>query len=179
MARQVAFLRGINVGKAKRVAMADLRSLAEDLGFRDVRTVLNSGNIVYTSTRLAPKAAAIRIEKAIADRLGVSSKVTVLDSGELSAIVQANPFAPVADNHSRLMVFVLANVDARATLNALVKQSWGTERMALGPRAAYAWFPSGFMDSPLRKALDRALGDAATSRNWATMMKLDAMVKSA
>src|SRR5215471_18045832 len=94
--RQVALLRGINVGKAKRIAMGDLRTLVEDLGFRDVRTLLNSGNVVYTSLRLAPAAAAARIESAIAKTLGVPSKVTVVDGAELAEIVAGNPFDSVA-----------------------------------------------------------------------------------
>lgn len=177
MSRQVALLRGVNVGRAKRVAMADLRSLVEDLGFRDVRTVLNSGNIVYTSPRTTPQAAGARIEHALADRLGVSSKVTVLDSQELSAVVDANPLAGVADNYSRLLLFVLASADVRAKLAAVAKRTWGKEKMALGTRVAYAWCPNGFLDSPLRQALDDALGDGVTTRNWATVLKLHELVK--
>jgi uncharacterized protein (DUF1697 family) len=177
MPRHVALLRGVNVGTAKRVAMADLRALVEDLGFHDVRTLLNSGNLVYTSPRLSPSAAGARIEQALAQRLGVSSKVIVLEGRELSAVVEANPLVSIADNHSRLMVFVLAAPAARAKVAALVKQTWGRDKVALGARAVYGWFPNGFLESPLRKALDRALGNAVTTRNWATVMKLAEMVK--
>ena len=178
MTRQVALLRGVNVGKAKRVAMADLRSLVEDLGFRDVRTVLNSGNVVYTSPRATPASAGASIEKALFQKLGVQSRVTVLDRAELAAAVDANPLAKTCDNHSRLLAFVLAGAGTRTKLTALAKRAWGKEKLALGARVAYAWCPNGFMDSPLREALDEALGDAATTRNWATMMKLDALVRS-
>ena len=70
-ATHVALLRGINVGRAKRVAMADLRSLVERLGYTDVRTLLNSGNVVFTSTSARSGGAEARIEAAIAARLGV------------------------------------------------------------------------------------------------------------
>src|SRR5262245_45343411 len=176
--RHVALLRGVNVGSAKRVAMADLRALVEDLGFRNVRTLLNSGNIVYTSPRSTPAVAARRIESAIAKTLGVSSKVTVVDSAELGDIVSANPLESVADDHSRMLVYVLATTDACARVRALAGHAWGKERVAVGKRVVYAWCPHGFMESKLRAALDRALGDAATTRNWATMMRLDALVKS-
>jgi len=76
--RRVALLRGINVGRAKRLAMADLRALVEDLGYGDVRTLLNSGNIIFTVPRTKRGDAAARIEKAIASRLGVSARVYVL-----------------------------------------------------------------------------------------------------
>lgn len=178
-ARHVAFLRGINVGRAKRIAMADLRARVEDLGFRDVRTVLNSGNVVYTSPRLQPAAAAARIEKGIASTLGVSSRVTVLDGDELAAAVANNPLLKIADNHSRLFMFVLSELNMRATLGTIAKQTWGKDRIAIGAgRVVYVWCPGGFLASPLRAALDRALGDAVTTRNWATILKLDALVRS-
>src|SRR5436190_7614221 len=99
--RQVALLRGINVGRAKRVAMADLRALIEGLGYGDVRTLLNSGNVVFTAPRAAPDNAAARIEKALATDLGVSARVTVLTAQELAEAVAANPLLEVADDFSR------------------------------------------------------------------------------
>src|SRR2546430_842476 len=95
--RQVALIRGINVGRAKRVAMADLRALVEDLGYADVRTLLNSGNVVFTTRRAAPSNAAARMEKALAARLAVSARVTVITAGELAAAVAENPLLDVAD----------------------------------------------------------------------------------
>ena len=86
----VALLRGINVGKAKRVAMAQLRALCESLGYGHVQTLLNSGNIVFSAARADPRAAA-RIEKEIAARLGVESRVLVITAGELDAIMAENP----------------------------------------------------------------------------------------
>src|SRR5262245_44497169 len=105
--RQVALLRGINVGRAKRVAMADLRALVEGLGYTDVRTLLNSGNVVFTAARGTPAQAAARIEKALTADLGVSARVTVLTAQELADAVAENPLLKVADNDSRLLVAVL------------------------------------------------------------------------
>src|SRR6266540_2320543 len=100
----IALLRGINVGKAKRVAMADLRKLLEKLGYGDVSTLLNSGNIVFTTPRAAAGNAAARIEKAIAEKLGLASRVTVISATELAAAVAENSLLDIADNSSRLMV---------------------------------------------------------------------------
>src|SRR5690606_717827 len=83
--RQIALFRGINVGKAKRIAMADLRSLLEELGFTDVRTLLNSGNAVYTSDGVPPGTAGRMIEDALPGKLGISSRVSVFTSDELDA----------------------------------------------------------------------------------------------
>src|SRR5881628_2807318 len=103
MSRHVALIRGINVGRAKRVAMADLRALVEDLGYGDVRTLLNSGNVVFTAPR-AGRGAADRIEKALAARLGVPARVTVLTAAELAAAISENPLREVAKDPSRLLV---------------------------------------------------------------------------
>lgn len=170
--RRVALWRGINVGRAKRVAMADLRTLVEDLGYREVATLLNSGNLVFTVPRGVPAKAAERIEKAVAGRLGVSSRVTVLTAAELEAIVRKNPFGAVADDPSRLLVFVLANPADRAKLRPLARQDWTPEGLALGARVAYIWCPDGMLQSRAVEAVGRLLGDAVTSRNWATMTKL-------
>jgi uncharacterized protein (DUF1697 family) len=172
---QIALIRGINVGRAKRVAMADLRALVEDLGYGDARTLLNSGNVVFTTPRAAPGDAAARIAKALAAVLGVSARVTVLTAKELAAAVTANPLLEVADDPSRLLVAVLSNPADRPKLEPLLKQDWAPDVLAIGARVAYLWCPEGMLASRLAEAVSRVLGDAVTSRNWATMMKLHAL----
>jgi uncharacterized protein (DUF1697 family) len=173
--RQIALLRGINVGRAKRIAMADLRTLVEDLGYQDVRTVLNSGNVVFTVPGKMRGSSAGRIERAIETRLGVSSRVTVLTAAELATAIADNPLGDVADNPSRLLVTVLTNPTDRARLKPFARADWAPEALAIGVRVAYLWCPDGFLKSRVAEAVSRALGDAATSRNWATMTKLHAL----
>ena len=122
--RQVALIRGINVGRAKRVAMADLRALVEGLGYGDVRTLLNSGNVVFTAPRAAPGNAVARIEKALATDLGVSARVTVLSAKELADAVTENPLLEVANDFARLLVAVLSNPADRTKLAPLATQDW-------------------------------------------------------
>jgi uncharacterized protein (DUF1697 family) len=172
--RQVALLRGINVGKAKRIAMADLRALVGELGFGDVKTLLNSGNVVYTASGVEPDAAAARIEAAIVARTGISSRVTVLTAAEVAEVIEQNPFGDV-DNPSRYLVTVLRDPADRARLEPLVKEDWGTDSLALGRRVAYTWCRGGVLESRLADTLNRLLGDRATARNWATMLKLRAL----
>src|SRR5439155_16706660 len=114
--RYVALIRGINVGRAKRVAMADLRALVEELGYADVRTLLNSGNVVFTARRAASGDAAARMEKALAAKLAVSARVAVLTADELAAAVAENPLLDVADDPSRLLLAVLRNPADRPKL---------------------------------------------------------------
>jgi uncharacterized protein (DUF1697 family) len=176
-ATHVALLRGINVGTAKRVAMADLRDLMTGLGFRDVRTLLNSGNVVFTAQPRSGDPTK-RIEKEIERRMGFASRVTVLTAAEFDVAVRGNTLLEVATHPSRLMVGALATRDDRARLEPLTRKRWGPERFALGERVCYLWCPEGIIKSPLMKEVGRALGDAVTSRNWSTIQKLQGLVQA-
>ena len=173
-----ALLRGINVGRAKRVAMADLRKLIADLGFDEVRSLLNSGNVVFRGKPQKTAAVAAAIEDALVLKLGVASRVTVLTGDELNAIVAANPLLPVAADLARMLVFILTNPADRKLLIALEAQEWAPDALAVGKRAAYAWCPGGVLDSRAATALGKALGDATTARNWNTLCKLQALCKA-
>src|SRR5690349_14221248 len=111
--RYIALLRGINVGRAKRVAMADLRKLVGDLGYTEVRSVLNSGNVVFSGPARPQDEVAAEIEEALVLKLGVAARVLVLEREELGAIVAANPLLDVASDHARLLIFILVGDHAR------------------------------------------------------------------
>lgn len=169
--RAAALLRGINVGKAKRVAMADLRALMEDLGCREVRTLLNSGNVVFTAAK--PLTAA-RIEAALLARCGVQARATVIDAAEFEALVAANPLADRATDPSRMLV---AFLNQGSDIQALASRDWTPEALALGSGAAYLWCVGGVLASPLWDAVNRVAREGVTSRNWTTVLKLQAMLK--
>ena len=173
--RYIALLRGVNVGRAKRVAMADLRKLIEDLGYADVRSVLNSGNIVFSADEVDPGVAATAIEEGLVLKLGVPARVMVLAGEDLAAVLAENSLLPVATDHARLLVFLLPNAAARDAVAPLCERDWGEGALALGQRAAYVWCPDGILDSAAAAALGKQLGDATTSRNWNTLCKLYAL----
>jgi uncharacterized protein (DUF1697 family) len=173
--RRIALLRGINVGRAKRVAMADLRTVVEALGYSDVRTVLNSGNVVFTAPDESADRAAQRIEAALPDALGITSKVTGLNGETLATIVAENPLPQGVSSPSRLMVAFLAKATDRGKLDSLIGHDWAPDGLGVGSRAAYLWCPQGFLVSRLAEAAGRALGPSATTRNWGTVMKLHAL----
>ena len=170
--RCIALLRGVNLGGNKRVPMADLRRLVEELGFTDVRTLLNSGNVVFTARANQVRGAAARIGNGILEELGVSTTVTVLTAAELGAIIDENPLASIADNPSRMLIGVFAAPDARAKAEVLATRSWRPESLAVGTRAAYLWCANGIGAGELAFALDRALKAGVTARNVATLRKL-------
>jgi len=176
MEKAVALLRGINVGKAKRVAMADLRALVEGLGYRDARTLLNSGNVVFGLPAKGGGDPARRIEEALATKLGVSAKVLVVSAEELSAAVAGDPFAGVATDPSKYLVTFVSDPSSLAKLRPLADRDWSPDALRLGERVVYTWSVKGILESEVIKAMSKALGDGATSRNWATVSKLHAML---
>ena len=175
-ATHVALLRGINVGKAKRIAMADLRALLESLGYGDVKTLLNSGNVVFSTKGTKCTTLASRIEQGIVSELGITSRVTVLSAAELAQIVEENPLGKVATDGSRYMITVLTNPADRAKLAPLAEQDWKPEALALGERVAWNWCPNGVLESRVQLALGKALKDGATTRNWNTILQLRALL---
>lgn len=177
--RYIALLRGVNVGRAKRVAMADLRKLIGDLGYTEVRSVLNSGNVVFSGPAKPQEAVAAEIEEALVLKLGVAARTLVLDSEELAAIVAANPLLEVASDDARLLIFILGHHHAHAAIEALCRRDWHPGAVALGERAIYVWCPDGILDSAAAATLGKELGDATTSRNWATLGKLHALCNEA
>lgn len=167
----VALLRGINVGKAKRVAMADLKALVADLGYHDVVTILNSGNVVFAGTGTTRSAAA-RIAEALGERLQVQADVTVVSGKELAAVVAECPFAATATDPSRLLVAFCAQRADLGRYAPLATEAWSPDALAVGAHAAYLWCAGGILESRLATAAAKALGDRVTTRNWTTVMKL-------
>jgi uncharacterized protein (DUF1697 family) len=179
MPQHVALLRGINVGKAKRVAMADLRQLLADLGYKHIHTLLNSGNALFDADDLTPPADhAARIETALHATLGVSARVIVLPGDSLRAAVAENPLRTAADANPS--AFLMGFVPDRDALSALVPHAvidWSPEALAIGRHAVYIDCHGAILASRLLPAVTRTLADhALTTRNWATILKLDTLL---
>jgi uncharacterized protein (DUF1697 family) len=174
MSTHVALLRGINVGGNKKVDMSGLRTLMEDLGYADVKTLLNSGNVVF-SAAAKPKADAIGA--AIKAKYGFDVTVVLRSAAELNRLVHANPFADVATDGSRQFVSFLEKPLAAGALARLDPAAYEPELFRATKREIYIWLPNGLIDSPLMKDLsDNKLGVASTVRNWNTVTKLAALI---
>ena len=177
MARFVALLRGVNIGPNKRVPMAGLRALMLTLGYTGTGTLLNSGNVVFESSTRSTAAHATRIQAAIAETLGVVAPVIVKSAKEIAAIEAGNKLATVAADPSRLLVAFTPeanDLQGLATLSALVQPP---EQLHLGEHAAYLWCANGILQSKAGEALLGKLGRAATTRNWATVLKISALLR--
>lgn len=171
MTTSVALLRGINVGRAKRVAMADLRAVFEELGYADVRTVLQSGNVVFNSPGALSGQAAGDIEAALRARTGVQAAVLVLSAEDLFAIAAENPLLDVASDPSRLIVTFLAE-RPKAGLDVPDPAELAPEVVRVGARAVYQWVPDGLLASRLRPSFWAQFGPLQTARNWRTVTRL-------
>lgn len=175
MSTCIALLRGVNVGKARRVPMADLRALFESLGHGAVRTLLNSGNVVFDVKRADTARLAGALRQAIAERFGFDAPLIVVTAREFDAAVAGNPLAEPSRDPSRLLVGFFSSDAARNQAAPLAERHWAPDAFALGAQAAYLWCEAGVIDSPLSQAFARATGTSATTRNWATVLKLQAL----
>ena len=158
--------------------MSDLRKMVEGLGHGSVRTLLNSGNVMFQATRPRMAELARSIETAISSTFGISARVIVVAASDLTTIIDENPLRTVASDPARYMV---AFVDGPATLvkaKPLLPEAWEPEALSIGTKTAYLWCANGVADSKLAKALGRVMGDAVTTRNWATVLKLHATTRS-
>jgi uncharacterized protein (DUF1697 family) len=172
MARYVVFLRGINLGPKRRVSMSELRATLEDAGYEDVRTLLQSGNVVVTS---AAKPAALErdLAKRLRDAFGLDIAVVVRTRDELADVIARDPFGDEADDPALYQVNFLSAAPDPARVEELERADVAPERVAVRGREVFAWHPRGVGRSELAKLItDRRLGVEVTARNWRTITKL-------
>ena len=158
----VALIRGINVGGANRVRMPDLRAALERAGHEDVRTYVQSGNVVLRSP-----ATAKRVASDVAAATGLEVDVMVRSAEHLARVVEGNPYPQVQDGRTLHVAFVEGGTPA------LPDGDFAPEDCTLAHGELYVWLPGGMRDSRLAKALsERRLGVRATWRNWNTVLAL-------
>jgi uncharacterized protein (DUF1697 family) len=178
--RTIALLRGINVGGSKKVPMADLRALMERLGFEDVKTYVQSGNVVFSGPRRAARTVAREIEAGIVEQFGFEVAITIRTRDELAAVVAANPLREVATEDRRHQVMFLSGAPDPEVLADVDAAAYAPEAFSLLGRELYVWSPDGIAVAQLYRVLtEKRLGVRATARNWRTILKLLAMADEA
>jgi uncharacterized protein (DUF1697 family) len=176
--RWVALLRGVNVGRANRIAMADLRALVEAQGGLAVRSLLASGNVVFDHGEADARALRAALEAALAERHGIRTPVVLITAAALHEAVAHYPWRSEVLNPSRVLLAFGDNAATLAALRPLAQQDWAAERLVVGPHAAYLLFDEGMAGSPLFKAINRPAPGALTTRNLSTCEKLLALVRT-
>jgi uncharacterized protein (DUF1697 family) len=170
--KHVVLLRGINLGPNRRVAMPELRELLAEAGFEDVRTYVQSGNIVLES-KLSSSKVAERCAELISERFGFDVPVMVRTRAELAKIVKQNPLGDVADDPKRYQVSFLSERPDPKIVKRLRELAVESEGFFAGGRELYAWHPEGVARSKLwNEIAGKRLGVSATSRNWTTVTTL-------
>ena len=174
----VALLRGINLAGRNKVPMPALRSLVEGLGYNDVTTYIQSGNVVLTSTDGAAKVGAA-MRKAISKEFGIDVAVVVRSRQQLKAVVDGNPFLRKGTDPATLHVVFLADKPKADKVKALTAGDWGTDEVAVKGTEAYLNLPNGYGRAKLNNmVVEKQLGVAGTTRNWRTTEKLLELVSS-
>jgi uncharacterized protein (DUF1697 family) len=163
--------------------MPDLRALAEEVGFTDVATHLQSGNLVFASTvrgavATRPQRIARVLEDGILDRFGFDVEVVVRTRAEIEAVLALNPFADVATDPARYSVTFLTATPDPTRVDRIDPTAYLPERFHVAGREVYLWLPDGVKSSRLAGPLDKLGGPGviATNRNWRTVEAIAALL---
>ena len=172
MTKHILLLRGINLAARNRIAMADLRGVLEDAGFEDVRTYLQSGNVVVSSPAKSDDVAR-KTKRLIAKHFDLDIAVVVRSRAQLAKIVERNPLQKVAKNPKRYQVSFLETKPTREVVRRVEEAAVPPEQVVAIGREIYAWHPDSIGRSRLWTLLaGQRLGITATARNWTTVTKL-------
>ena len=177
MPQFVVLLRGVNVGKGNRLPMASFRALLEAEGLSEVATLLNSGNAVFRSAKRSALAHAQAIRARLQRDLGLSVLVVVKSSPDFLAAIANSPFAVPEEHHARFLLAFAQTEAATRGLAALLPVPEPPEQLCTGAHAAYLYCARGILDGRLGSAVLGKHGREVTTRNWATVLKLKAMLE--
>jgi uncharacterized protein (DUF1697 family) len=168
-----ALLRGVNVGGRAKVGMEVLRSLFASLGYTDVASYVQSGNVVFKSSIKDVPKLTKAIEKKIGADLDMEVTVLIRSAAELAKVLAANPLIDRSADPTKLHVTFLQGKPTRDHLAKLPKVSDGKDELAVVGREIYLFCPDGYSNSKLNNAfIEKRLGIRATTRNWRTVAKL-------
>lgn len=178
MPAYIAMLRGINVSGQKVIKMDHLRELCTGLGFRNVETYVQSGNIVFQTQTENPAAVSKRIGETIHHSFGFDTPVIIRDSEQMRNVIANNPFLREKDiDLSKLHVTFLSETTQKDSLKNLEALSPGPDRFYAAPHEIYLYCPGGYGRTKLsNNAVEKALSVRATTRNWKTANTLFEMV---
>lgn len=172
MTRHVALLRAINLGARNRIGMPPLRESLHAAGYTDVRTYLQSGNVVLTSEE-EPESLATSLHELVREEFGFDIDVVVRSRDELADIVARDPFGDLADDPKRYQVSLLTAAPDPRGAEHVANADVAPERVVISGREIYAWHPHGLQRSKLAAMLTpRRLGTVVTARNWTTVTAL-------
>lgn len=174
----IALFRGINVGGHNKLPMKELVAVLKGLGLRDIRTYIQSGNVVFSGKEEDKIKLAAKIGATIRKSHGFEPWVLLLEADALEQAIKANPFSEGEADGKTLHCNFLASVPPKPDLAGLERLKAANERFQLKGEVAYLHAPEGIARSKLASGMERLLGVPMTGRNWNTVSKLQEMIKS-
>ena len=178
MKTYIALFRGINVGGNNILPMKDLRALLEKLGVTKVKTYIQSGNAVFQHESEDISELSSRISMAIKESHGFEPRVLLLDLAEMEQVMTVNPFPQAEAEPKTLHLYFLISAPQNPVLDMLDNLKRDNEQFKLIDRVFYLYAPDGIGRSKVAERVEKALGVAATARNWRTVCKIRDMGKS-
>jgi len=171
--RYIALLRGINVGGNTMVKMADLKSSIEKLGFKNVVSYINSGNLAFDVTKSTEEKICTKIEKAIEKEFGKPIKVMVREQSSIKKVLDSNPFHGSYETHKQMHVLFLKDKMPKDDREQLKAASTDQEKFEVIDREIYALLKGGMAESLMGRGLiEKKFKVSTTARNWRTVEKL-------
>ena len=177
--KYAAFLRGINVGGKNKIKMETLRETCAALRFQNVKTYINSGNVIFESAKTDDKKLAAKIEKAIEKEFALNIKIMVRTIEEIEDVIKNNPFDGQFENDKDLHVLFLDEYLTTEKRELLLSNNNENEQYAVRNREIFCLLRVGFSDSLMGKDyIGKKLKVSATARNWRTVNKIVELAKS-
>ena len=177
MKTYVALFRGLNVGGNNILRMNELVSLLESIGARNVKTYIQSGNVVFQGEETSASQLSNRISAAIKKSHGFEPRVLLLELEEMERAVASNPFPAAESQPKALHLYFLEAMPENPDFDALASIQSSRERFALEDNVFYLHAPEGIGRSKLAARVEKLLGVSATARNWRTVCKIVSMAK--
>lgn len=174
MTTYLALFRGINIGGHNKVAMKELVSLLEEVGCSNIRTYIQSGNVIFDTSSRSRSKLSQEISHSMMKRFGFAPKVMLLTAAELQDVIAHNPF-PSTEGKALHALFLDAQPE-NPDLERLSVMKKKSEEFLLGDRVFYLYAPDGVGKSKLAVNVERCLGVATTGRNWNTVTRLASML---
>ncbi|MGB7600261.1 MAG: DUF1697 domain-containing protein [Candidatus Sulfotelmatobacter sp.] len=173
----VALLRGINLGGHKKIKMEELRASLAAMGFDDVKTYIQSGNVVFKTAKISDKALSRKIEATILSKFGHSVSVIIRTADEIKQVIANNPFLKQADiDQTKLHVMFLTEPPAQSALKQLETLVLKPDQFRSLGKELYFYLPNGVAESAvMKKPIDRGLAIPTTMRNWRTVNTIQQM----
>ena len=179
MIKFIALLRGINVSGQKIIKMSELKLLFEEMGFQDVQTYIQSGNVIFSSKEKSGKKLEAKISASIKNKFGFDVPVIVINPKEIEYVLKNNPFIQKKKAVEKLYVTFLSETPSVENINKISRNNYSPEEYIIEGKHIYLFLPNGAGKAKLNNNLfENKLKVDGTSRNWKTIQKLSELVSS-